>query len=111
MCQHIGPASGTDRVDHDLGGGPGALIIYTGQDRCGQEIGISPVDQTPDGPRTHSEVREWRVTDAVFFSAVYPELRAGIYQIWWDSATPVGRVTVRNGSVVQFSWPTRPGGG
>lgn len=114
MCQDIaaGQTFGTGRVLFDRCREFGALIIYTGQDRRGQEIEISlvDVDQALDGPRTPAEVRQWQVRDGVFFSAVYPDLRTGTYQIWWDRSTPAGRVTVRGGSVAEFCWPTRPGG-
>ncbi|MDM4722588.1 phospholipase [Micromonospora sp. WMMA1363] len=86
----------------DLGGGIGALIIYTGQDLRGREIEIS----RPDAPRTHSAVRERRVQDGAFHSAVYPDLPSGRYTVWWDDSRPAGTVDVRGGAVAEFAWPT-----
>jgi hypothetical protein len=110
MHQHTHEASVTGSVVLELGGDTGALIIYTGRESHGREIDISPVE--PAGaPRTHSAVRERRVRDGVFFSAVYPELPAGTYTVWADPVTPVGEVTVLGGVVVEFAWPSRPAAG
>lgn len=110
MGQGSDRVSGTSDVVRDLGGEMGALIIYTGQDHCGQDIEISPVNQAAETSRTRAEVREWRVRDAVFFSAVYPDLCAGAYQVWWDGTTPAGQIVIRGGSVTEFAWPAHPGG-
>lgn len=86
----------------NLGGDTGALIIYTGQDLRGREIEISR-----DGAsRTHSAVRERRVQDGTFHSAVYPDLPAGRYTVWWDDGTPAGSVDVPGGAIAEFVWPT-----
>nr|MDT0659229.1 phospholipase [Micromonospora sp. DSM 115978] len=106
MHQHNLGASGTGSVVLELGGDTGALIIYTGQEWHGREIEISLVGSA-GGPRTHSAVRERRVRDGVFFSAVYPELPAGTYTVWRDGLAVAGEVTVPGGGVVEFAWPTR----
>ncbi|MGC4894791.1 phospholipase [Micromonospora sp. DT31] len=89
----------------DLGGTRGALIIHTGREWRGREIEISRVDH--DGPRTHSAVRERHVRDGVFHSAVYPDLEAGRYTVWWDERTPAGAISVTGGSIAEFAWPER----
>lgn len=104
MHNHTYEASETGSVMLNVGGDKGALIIYAGQECLGQEIEIGPLDPA-DGPRTHVAVRERRVRDGVFFSAVYPDLRAGTYAVWWDSTTPAGEVTILGGAVVEFAWP------
>lgn len=106
MRSSTAQATGTGTVVLDLGGTVGALIIYAGKDRCGQEIEISLIDQDSGVRRTHAVVREWPVLDAVFYSAVYPDVPEGVYQVWSDHSTPAGTVTVRGGSVAEFSWPT-----
>lgn len=117
MTEHAYGPSETGSVVLDLGGDTGALIIYTGRDLHGREIEISrtadPAAGADDAPRTHSAVRERRVRDGTFHSAVYPDLPAGLYTVWWDDRTPAGAVTVSGGSVAEFVWPTRvtPGGG
>ncbi|MGK5675822.1 phospholipase [Micromonospora sp. URMC 106] len=103
-----GPSE-TGSVVLDLGGDTGALIIYTGRDQHGREIEVSR-----DGePRTHSAVRERRVRDGIFHSAVYPDLPAGVYTVWWDDRRPAGRVVVTGGVIAEFAWPTSaaPGSG
>ncbi|GIJ77944.1 hypothetical protein SAMN05443287_105338 [Micromonospora phaseoli] len=110
MAEHehshtYGP-SGTATVVLDLGGDTGALIIYTGRQLLGREIEVSRTDRDGD-PRTHSAVRERQVRDGTFHSAVYPDLPAGTYTVWWDNDTPVGSVTVTGGVVAEFALPTR----
>lgn len=96
----------------DLGGDTGALIIYTGRDLHGREIEISRVDQ-PAAKRTHVAVRERIVRDGVFHSAVYPDLPAGLYTVWWDEDTAAGTISVTGGAIAEFAWPSSapPGGG
>lgn len=89
----------------DLGADTGALIVHTGRDQHGREIEISRADQ-PGGARTHSAVRERLVRDGVFHSAVYPDLPAGLYTVWWDDSTPAGAISVTGGAVAEFTWPT-----
>ncbi|MFF0654414.1 phospholipase [Micromonospora tulbaghiae] len=105
MSHHhdLGPSE-VGSVVLDLGGDRGALIIHTGRDLHGREIEISRVDL--DGPRTHSAVRERHVRDGVFHSAVYPDLEAGVYTVWWDETTSAGAISVAGGSVAEFVWPT-----
>ncbi|NES15233.1 phospholipase [Micromonospora sp. PPF5-17] len=98
----MGPSE-SGSVVLDLGGDSGALIIYTGRELHGREIEISRVDD--DGPRTHSAVRERHVRDGVFHSAVYPDLEAGLYTVWWDDSTPAGAISVTGGAVAEFVWP------
>ncbi|MCI4064371.1 phospholipase [Micromonospora sp. R77] len=100
--QHSYGPTGSGSVLLDLGGNSGALIIYTGPDLHGREIEISR-----DGePRTHSAVRERHVRDGVFHSAVYPDLEAGLYTVWWDDRTPAGAICVTGGGIAEFAWPT-----
>ncbi|MBY8872170.1 phospholipase [Micromonospora sp. PLK6-60] len=89
----------------DLGGDTGALIVYTGPDLLGREIEISRADR-PREARTHAAVRERRIPDGAFHSALYPDLPAGLYTVWWDTETPAGAVTVSGGGIAEFAWPT-----
>ncbi|SCL19584.1 hypothetical protein GA0070624_1792 [Micromonospora rhizosphaerae] len=99
-----GPSQSGSVLLH-LGGNSGALIIYTGRELRGREIEISRADRAA-GPRSHSAVRERHVRDGVLHSAVYPDLEAGLYTVWWDDHTPAGAVTVRGGAIAEFVWPT-----
>ncbi|MFG2053500.1 phospholipase [Micromonospora sp. NPDC048930] len=104
MHQHqLGPSE-SGSVVLDLGGDSGALVVYTGRELHGREIEISRADG--DGPRTHSAVRERHVRDGVFHSAVYPDLAAGLYTVWWDERTPAGAISVTGGAIAEFVWPT-----
>lgn len=83
-------------------GGVGALIVYTSRDLHGREIEISREDER----RVHSAVRERRVRDGSFHSAVYPDLPSGTYTVWWDDRTSVGTVSVHGGGIAEFVWPS-----
>jgi hypothetical protein len=109
--QHTLGPSESGSVVLDLGGDSGALIIHTGRDQHGREIEISRADR--DGARTHSAVRERHVRDGVFHSAVYPDLPAGLYTVWWDDHTPAGAISVTGGAIAEFVWPASspPGAG
>jgi hypothetical protein len=98
----LGPSE-SGSVLLDLGGESGALIIHTGRDLHGREIEISRADR--DEPRTHSAVRERHVRDGVVHCAVYPDLAAGPYTVWWDTATPAGAISVTGGAIAEFVWP------
>ncbi|MFC4148258.1 phospholipase [Micromonospora mangrovi] len=100
--QHSYGPTGSGTVVLNVGGNSGALIIYTGRDLHGREIEISREEE----PRTHSAVRERHVRDGVFHSAVYPELEAGLYTVWWDDRTPAGAISVTGGAIAEFVWPT-----
>ncbi|WP_243707958.1 phospholipase [Micromonospora sp. KC606] len=89
----------------DIGADTGALIIYTGREQHGREIEISRTD-VPGGGRTHVAVRERIVRDGVFHSAVYPDLPAGRYTVWWDDDTPAGAISVTGGAIAEFVWPS-----
>ncbi|MFC4020486.1 phospholipase [Micromonospora sp. GCM10011542] len=103
MREHEYGPSETGSVVLDLGGDTGALIIYTGRELHGREIEIS----REGARRTHSAVRERRVRDGSFHSAVYPDLPAGVYTVWWDDETPAGKVSVHGGGIAEFVWPSR----
>jgi hypothetical protein len=103
MHEHAYGPSETGSVVLDLGGDTGALIIYTGPDLHGREIEVS----REGAGRTHSAVRERRVRDGSFHSAVYPDLTAGVYTVWWDDDTPAGEVSVHGGGIAEFVWPSR----
>jgi hypothetical protein len=105
MHEHSYGPSGSGSVLLDLGGDSGALIIYTGREEHGREIEISRADGAV-GPRTHSAVRERHVRDGIFHSAVYPDLPAGIYTVWWDDHTSAGAISVTGGRVAEFVWPS-----
>ncbi|MFI9527791.1 hypothetical protein [Micromonospora rosaria] len=50
-------------------------------------------------------MRERRVRDGTFHSAVHPDLPAGVCTVWWDDDTPAGTVPILGGVVAEFVWP------
>jgi hypothetical protein len=101
---HSSAPSGTASVVLDLGTETGALVIYTGPDREGQEIEVSRAD-LDDPVRTHAAVRARHVQPKTLYGVVIPELRPGPYTIWQDPDTPLATVTVTGGTVTEFRWP------
>jgi hypothetical protein len=92
----------TEQVVLDIGGDIGALILYTNPDANGDEIEISRKGE--EHHRSHNQVHERRFNGAVCFAAVYPELQAGVYDLWGESTTPVDRVTIVGGQVAALDW-------
>ncbi len=85
----------------DIGGDVGALVLYCPAELDGTEIEISQ-----DGaPRTHSQVRERRLSSAPpVYAAVYPGLQAGSYTIWRDDGSAAGQVQLEGGQVATWTW-------
>ena len=63
----------------NIGDDVGALVLYTGAALHGQEIEVSPLGS--DARRVHSAVLERDVNGRIIYAAVYPELRAGEYEV------------------------------
>lgn len=118
----------TAQVVLDIGGDIGALIVYTKPEANGAEIEISPregrhrhgqVHQGHDHThgyqglrdhhghhvhRSHNQVHERNFNGMVCFAAVYPELRAGEYDLWGEGPAPVDRVTIVGGRITETDW-------
>jgi hypothetical protein len=92
----------TEHLVLDIGGDIGALILYTNADRCNDEIEISP--KGSDSHRQHNQVHERSFNGTSVFSAVYPELPAGTYDIWQDDETRAGTVEIVGGKVAEVDW-------
>lgn len=91
----------TEPVVLNIGGDVGALIIYTDEDRCGDEIELSRTGETR---RLHNQVHERSVNGHSVFAAIYPELRAGDYDLWEDDLTRADTVTIVGGGVATVDW-------
>ncbi|MGI8825110.1 MAG: phospholipase [Chloroflexota bacterium] len=87
----------------DIGGDIGALIIHTKPERHGQEIHIS---RKGVSKREHVEVLERSINGEPAFTAVFPELREGEYDLWNDlhGAIPAGQVTIAGGAIATLDW-------
>ena len=93
----------TESVVLDIGRDVGALIIYTKADLRGKEIEVSPLGSA--ATRVHVEVLERRANGRPVFAAVFPQLRAGSYEIWGKNATnPSGTATIVGGKVTTVDW-------
>lgn len=90
----------------DIGGDIGALIIYTDHHSVGREIELSPKGQSSH--RFHNQVHERHFNGKSVFTAVYPSVHAGEYDIWGDSGTPADSVTIRGGEVATVDWRPTP---
>jgi hypothetical protein len=86
----------------DIGGDIGALIIYTEAALRGREIEASPRGSV--ATRTHVQVLERRINGQPVFAAVFPGLRAGVYDIWEKATTPSSTVTIVGGEVTTVDW-------
>jgi len=86
----------------DIGQDVGALLIYTKAALRGREIEVSPLGIAK---RVHVEVLERRVNGQPVFAAVFPQLRAGSYEIWEKNALdPIGTATIVGGEVTTVDW-------
>ena len=72
----------TESVVLDIGRDVGALMIYTKAELRGREIEVSPLGSA--ATRVHVEVLERRANGRPVFAAVFPQLRAGRYEIWGE---------------------------
>lgn len=98
-CHALAPSyPGT--VVLDIGEQTGALVLYTGPDRLGDEIHIGPAGR-PDVARTHSAVRERRLPRGLRYCAVYPGLPAGDYTVWTAAGAAATTVSVEGGLVTE----------
>ena len=86
----------------DIGQDVGALMIYTKAELRGREIEVSPLGIAT---RVHVEVLERRANGQPVFAAVFPQLRAGSYEIWEKNAPdPRGTATIVGGEVATVDW-------
>lgn len=87
----------------DIGGDVGALIIHTRPERHGQEIHIS---RAGEAKRDHVEVLERSINGRPAFTAVFPTLQEGEYDLWpsLHADTPEGHATIRGGQVATLDW-------
>ena len=102
MTEHHAERVHSESVVLDIGENVGALVIYTGADRHGREIEVSPKGNS--ATRNHVEVLERRIRERPVFAAVFPGLRAGDYDIWDATPLPRDRATILGGQVTTLDW-------
>jgi hypothetical protein len=84
----------------DIGEDVGALVLYTRPELHGREIEVNPLGVSPDARRVHSAVLERSANGRTIFAAVYPELRAGDYEVVCPGSP---RFTITAGAVTELS--------
>jgi hypothetical protein len=101
------PHAGQGPVLLDIGGDVGALAIAMPAALEGAEVEIRPVDGRPNpGPLRHVAVHARAVTGQTLYSAVFPDLREGDYELYLRPDGDVQlRVTVTGGEVRHAVWP------
>lgn len=102
MCEIREERVHTEPVVLNIGGAIGALIIYTDADAVGREIELSPKGE--NAARFHNQVHARAINGSTLFAAVYPEIRAGEYNVWGDASTPAGSITIQGGQVATIDW-------
>ena len=97
----------------DIGDDVGALVLQTPASLAGREIEIRPyaVRSGGGGPASHHvAVLPRPGARAPVHSAVFPQLREGIYELYERPAGPVLlTVKIRGGAVTHASWPDQSG--
>jgi hypothetical protein len=84
----------------DIGGDIGAVVVYLASIPEGGELEACPVDDRRR--RFHTGVHLRRTGDRDTPVAVYPEVRAGDYDILDGDLRPVARVRVTGGAVTEL---------
>jgi len=85
----------------DIGGGAGALLIYTRSDLREKEIEVS---RRGESKRVHTQIHERLINGRTVFAGVFPELAPGRYVIWSEVPRPVTEVTIAEGEVAEVDW-------
>ena len=102
------PHAGQGPVVLDIGGDVGALVVAMPETMAGVEIEIRPVgaSRRTVAHRSHVAVVGRAVRDHTVWSAVFPELSEGRYELYQrlDGRSRLV-VEVSGGEVTQASWP------
>jgi hypothetical protein len=84
----------------DLGGGVGALIVYTDPELLGTEVEISP--SGADRDRRHKQVLQREMGRETVTALVYDNLPEGDYTLWLGDDPWARDVHVRGGRVAEL---------
>lgn len=102
------PQAGQGPVVLDIGGDVGAIVVAMPETMADVEIEIRPVGASCRAHHTHVGVVARSVGGRTIWSAVFPELREGRYELYervWEGR-PQLIVDVSGGEVTQVSWPS-----
>jgi hypothetical protein len=81
----------------DIGGDVGAVVVYLGAQATGEELDIQPVGD-PAG-RFHTGIHPRPLGDDVVRVAVFPEVRAGAYELLDEHGAPFAVLAAAGGEV------------
>jgi hypothetical protein len=100
--------AGQGPVMLDIGGDVGALVVLMPATLLGQEIEIrQSTGQGNERRAQHVAVLARPGASGPVPVAVFPQLRAGVYELYQRPSGPVRlTVTVAGGDVTQAAWPT-----
>ena len=102
------PWAGQGAVLLDIGGDIGALVVEMPAEMVDVEVEIRPVEGVARAPGHHPHVAvvARRVGARTVPSLVYPELRAGTYELYQKGTDRVEMTArVEGGLVKQVTWP------
>jgi hypothetical protein len=103
---HENPHAGQGPVVLDIGGDVGALVIAMPESVAGVEIEIRSVGDSRPAHVSHVAVVGRPVAAGTVWSAVFPELREGRYELYERlDGRPQLTVEIAGGEVTQLSWP------
>lgn len=86
----------------EIGKELGALVVYTHPLLLHREIEISPADD--DSERSHKDVLERVAGTRSIYAAVFDQLPAGVYTLWYDGIAQARDMTVAGGAVGEVDW-------
>jgi hypothetical protein len=86
----------------DVGGGAGALVIYTTDELRGEEIEISPLGH--DEQRVHTDVLPRKISAGHVSAAVFGSLSEGDYRLWHRTLAEPVTVQIISGEVTELDW-------
>lgn len=92
----------TENVVLDIGEGAGSLIVYVGKELLGQEVEIAPRNDL--SAKTHTDVAERIVNGATIFTAVFPPLPVGDYNVCRPTDRAGEELSVSSGRVTELDW-------
>jgi hypothetical protein len=103
---HENPHAGQGPVVLDIGADVGALVVVMPETMADVEIEIRSVGASRRAHLSHVGVVGRPVRGRTMWSAVFPELHAGRYELYERVAgRPQLIVDISGGAVTQVSWP------
>ena len=100
------PHAGQGPVVLDIGGDVGALVVAMPEAMAGLEIEIRPVGANPGAHLSHVGVVARAAGGRTTWSAVFPELGAGRYELYERVEGQVRLIVdIFGGEVTEVRWP------